>query len=161
MIDCFLQIDGIKGESQDDKHKDWIGILSYNHSVSQNIGGAAGDAGGRTAGRCDHHDFQITKTIDRATPNLNRACSEGRHIKKVTLALHTAAKDKQKIMEYIMTDVLITDVSVGTVEDKSTYPIEHVSMNYGEIEWIYTATDHKDGKKKEDVKTKWSTIHNK
>jgi hypothetical protein len=24
-----LTIDGIKGESQDDKHKDWIEILSY------------------------------------------------------------------------------------------------------------------------------------
>jgi hypothetical protein len=23
-IDSYLQIDGIKGESQDDKHKDWI-----------------------------------------------------------------------------------------------------------------------------------------
>lgn len=23
-IDAYLQIDGIKGESQDDKHRDWI-----------------------------------------------------------------------------------------------------------------------------------------
>lgn len=26
-IDVYLHIDGIKGESQDDKHKDWIEIV--------------------------------------------------------------------------------------------------------------------------------------
>jgi type VI secretion system secreted protein Hcp len=26
-IDVYLQIDGIKGESQDDKHKDWMNAL--------------------------------------------------------------------------------------------------------------------------------------
>ena len=29
-IDVYLQIDGIKGESQDDKHKDWIECESVN-----------------------------------------------------------------------------------------------------------------------------------
>ena len=29
-IDVYLQIDGIKGESQDDKHKDWIEICRPN-----------------------------------------------------------------------------------------------------------------------------------
>ena len=32
--DAFLKIDGIAGESTDDKHKDWIEILSFNHSTT-------------------------------------------------------------------------------------------------------------------------------
>ena len=28
-VDYFLKIDGIDGESQDDKHKDWIEVLSF------------------------------------------------------------------------------------------------------------------------------------
>jgi hypothetical protein len=28
-LDAFLKIDTIKGESRDDKHKDWIEVLSY------------------------------------------------------------------------------------------------------------------------------------
>ena len=32
--DAFLKIDGIPGESTDDKHKDWIEILSFNHSTT-------------------------------------------------------------------------------------------------------------------------------
>ena len=30
-FDGYLSIDGIKGESQESNHKDWIEILSYNH----------------------------------------------------------------------------------------------------------------------------------
>ncbi len=32
-IDAYLQIDGIKGESQDDKHKGWIECLSVDFGV--------------------------------------------------------------------------------------------------------------------------------
>jgi hypothetical protein len=28
-FDSFLKIDGIPGESTDDKHKDWIEVISY------------------------------------------------------------------------------------------------------------------------------------
>jgi hypothetical protein len=33
--DAFLNLDGIKGESTDDKHKDWIEISSFNHNITQ------------------------------------------------------------------------------------------------------------------------------
>jgi type VI protein secretion system component Hcp len=28
-IDVYLQIDGIKGESRDDRHKDWIEVTAF------------------------------------------------------------------------------------------------------------------------------------
>jgi hypothetical protein len=33
-FDAFLKIDGIPGESTDDKHKDWIEILSFAHGLN-------------------------------------------------------------------------------------------------------------------------------
>ena len=41
-FDAFLKVDGIPGESTDDKHKDWIEVLSFNHGVSQPAGGSGG-----------------------------------------------------------------------------------------------------------------------
>lgn len=32
---AFVDFGDIKGESQDDKHKDWIEVLSFNHSITQ------------------------------------------------------------------------------------------------------------------------------
>nr|NIS53628.1 type VI secretion system tube protein Hcp [Phycisphaerae bacterium]NIU11189.1 type VI secretion system tube protein Hcp [Phycisphaerae bacterium]NIU59045.1 Hcp1 family type VI secretion system effector [Phycisphaerae bacterium]NIW95363.1 Hcp1 family type VI secretion system effector [Phycisphaerae bacterium] len=54
--DVFLQIEGIPGESTDEKHKDWIEILSYSHGVSQSGAGSRSSGGAATSGRCDHQD---------------------------------------------------------------------------------------------------------
>jgi type VI secretion system secreted protein Hcp len=35
MIDAYLQIADIKGESQDDKHKQWIEVQNVNWGVTQ------------------------------------------------------------------------------------------------------------------------------
>ena len=45
MFDAFLKINGIEGESQDDKHKNQIEILSYSFGASQTATGAASSGG--------------------------------------------------------------------------------------------------------------------
>lgn len=48
MIDAYLQIDGIKGESMDDKHKEWIECLDIDFGVDQPRSPVASTAGGLT-----------------------------------------------------------------------------------------------------------------
>jgi type VI secretion system secreted protein Hcp len=50
-IDVYLQIDGIKGESQDDAHKGWIECSSVNWGLSQPKSATSSTAGGHTAER--------------------------------------------------------------------------------------------------------------
>lgn len=45
-IDVYLQIDGIKGESQDDKHKDWIEVTGVHWGIFQPRSATASTAGG-------------------------------------------------------------------------------------------------------------------
>jgi polygalacturonase len=45
-FDAFLKIDGIPGESTDDKHKDWIEILSYSFDIDQPSSATDSSAGG-------------------------------------------------------------------------------------------------------------------
>ena len=47
-VDMFLKMDGIKGESVDDKHKDEIDVLSWSWGMSQS--GSAHMGGGAGAG---------------------------------------------------------------------------------------------------------------
>ena len=58
-FDCFIKVGDISGECTDDKHKDWIEVLSYSHGVSQPSSGAASSGGGRSAERSDdqHKDW--------------------------------------------------------------------------------------------------------
>jgi type VI protein secretion system component Hcp len=48
-IDVYLQIDGIKGESQDDKHKDWIEVTGVHWGIHQPRSATASTGGGHTA----------------------------------------------------------------------------------------------------------------
>jgi len=161
-FDCFLKIDGVPGESTDDKHKDWIELLSYSHGVSQMSSGSASSGGGRSAERCDHQDFSVVKTLDKASPKLALFCCNGTHIKEVKVELCRATGDKQKYMEYKMSDVIISSARPGgSAQGGEALPLEEVSFNYGKIAWTYTETDHKTGKPKGDVATNWDLTANK
>ena len=35
MLDAFIKIEGCPGESTDDKHRDWIELVSYSHNKEQ------------------------------------------------------------------------------------------------------------------------------
>lgn len=161
-FDAFLKISTIPGESTDDKHKDWIEILSFSHGLSQLSGGSHSSGGARTAQRTDHADFSIVKTLDKASPKLNLACCNGEHIPEVSVELCRANGDKQKYMVYKMYDVIVSSVRPGgSAKSGDALPLEEVSFNYGKIEWVYTTTDHKSGKAAGDVKAHWDLVGNK
>ena len=140
-FDAFLKIEGIDGESTDDKHQKWIEILSYSHGVSQPVSGVSA-TGGRTGGRADFADFSITKTVDNATPDLNIYCAKGTHIPKVELELCLATGDKHNFLKYTLEDVIISSVAPSGAAGGSDKPMEAMSFAYGKIKWEYTPIDH-------------------
>ena len=82
-VDAFLKIDGIKGESTDDKHKDEIDVISW--SFGETNSGTAHTGGGGGAGRVNMKDFKFTMRTNKASPKLFQACANGKHINKVVL----------------------------------------------------------------------------
>jgi type VI secretion system secreted protein Hcp len=142
-VDAFVKIDGINGESTDDKHKQWIEILSFSLGMHQPSSAASG-TGGRSAERVNISDFSISKVVDSASPYLALACCDGRHIKEVKVELCEASENKHKYAEYVMENVIISSYqpSGHSGGDK---PVESVSFNFGKIKWEYTPLNQ-DGK---------------
>ena len=148
MSDIYLNIDGIPGESLEDKHKDWIEVLSFSHNMSQPTSQTRVSAGGGTTGRAEHGDYVITKHIDKASPKLWEALSTGKHIGKAKMEFMRAGGDKVKYLEISLEEVVISNVSKsgngggGSADD---FPVESISLNYGKVEWTYTQQKRKDG----------------
>lgn len=144
-FDAYLKIDGIPGESTDDKHKDWIQIDSFHHGMSQSASSTRSSAGGASSGRTDHADFNINKLLDKASPILYQACSSGKHLASVVVEFWRAAGDaKVKFLEIKMEEVMVSSVAPGGGKE-SDFPTESVSFNYGKIKWTYTQQKRKDG----------------
>ncbi len=161
-FDAFLKIDGIPGESTDDKHKDWIEVLSYGFGINQPTSATASSSGGATAERANFQDFSITKALDKASPKLAQACADGSHIKEITLTLNRAGGDKVKYMEYKLSECVVSAYHDGGSSGGSeTLPIETVAFNYGKITWTYTQQKRADGSGGGQVAGGWDLEKNK
>lgn len=159
-FDTFLKIDGIPGESTDDKHKDWIEISSFSHGLSQPASAVVSSAGGGSAERLNHADFTVTKLLDKASPKIYEFCCTGKHIKEVTIEMCRAGGDKMKYMEIKLQEAIISNVS-SSGSSGSDFPNESVSFNYGKINWTYTQQKRADGTPGGNVPAGWDLIANK
>lgn len=160
-FDAFLQIDGVPGESTDDKHKDWIEILDYSHHIDQPMSGSVSSGGSRSSERANHGTFGITKELDKASPKLALMCCNGQDIKKVTLELCRAGGDKEKYMSIEMEDVVVQSYApTGNAQQEGHLPIETVKFAYAKITWTYTQLDGKTGKPLGDIEAHWDQSAN-
>ena len=137
-IDVYLQIDGIKGESTDDKHKDWIECLSVQFGVSQPRSATASTGGGHTAERCEHQDIALSKLADLSTPILLQTCSAGKTIPKAKFEFMRAdgKGERIKYFEIELENVLIGAVNPTVIE--GTILHENVGLKFSKIKWKYT-----------------------
>jgi type VI secretion system secreted protein Hcp len=137
-IDVYLQIDGIKGESNDDKHKDWIECKSVSWDMHQPRSATASTGGGHTAERVEHGDIVIHKVADLASPILMQTCSTGRTIPKAKIEFMRADGQGTRIkyFEIELEYVLIGGVS-PTVHEGGILT-EHISLKYAKVRWKYT-----------------------
>ena len=141
-FDTFIKIDGIEGESSDDKHAGWIEVTSFNTGLSQITSATASSVGGASAERADFHDFSFTKQLDKASPKLALACADGTHIDSIIVEICRAGTEKVKFMEYKMTNCIIGSVkTVGGGE----FPSEKVGIDFGKVQWAYTVQKRQGG----------------
>ena len=159
MADIYMKIDGIKDESEDDKHKDQIEVQSYSHSVDLPISNVVSSSGSATASRCVHSDFTIQKYMDISTPTLNQYCSSGKPIKEIVMTLRRAGETQQPYTIYTMTDCVVSNIAVSG--GGSDLPMESVSFNYGKIVWEYKKLDRETGQAKGDAVGNWNARKNK
>lgn len=157
-FDAFLKIDGIPGESTDDKHKDWIEILSYRQDVSQPASATASSSGGATAERANFGAFSISKAIDKATPKLFEACCTGKHIKDIVIEVCRAGGDKQKYLEIRLEQVI---VSSYVQDGGSEFPHEGISFSAGKYKMVYSQQKRADGGVAGNVSGGWDLTTNK
>ncbi len=161
-FDAYLKIDGIPGECTDLMHPDWIEILSFNYDVSQVQSSSLG--GGHTAERATLSDFAIVKYLDRASPKLFQYCCEGKHCPQAVIELCHYGKQKEKFMEFLLRDVVITTVQPsGSTQNKEggTWPTERITLDYGKIRVVYHAQPTPGSTTRGRVEAEWDLKINK
>lgn len=137
-IDAYLQIDGIKGESQDDKHKGWIECLSVDFGVDQPRSATASTGGGHTAERAELDDILFSKLANLSTPILLQHCAMGKTIPKAKFEFMRADGDGTpvKYFEIELENVLVGMVKPGIRE--GAIMKENICLKFSRVKWKYS-----------------------
>jgi type VI secretion system secreted protein Hcp len=137
-IDVYLQIDGIKGESQDEKHKDWIECETVHWGIHQPKSATSSTGGGHTAERAELEEITFSKAADLSSPILMQHCAMGKTVPKAKLEFMRADGSGQpiKYFEIELENVLIGSISPGIAA--GTLLSEHVSLKFSKVKWKYT-----------------------
>lgn len=133
--DYFLKIDGIPGESQDDKHKDWIELASFSWGLTEP---GEGTGGGSPAGRAKFRAFEFVMGVNKASPQLFLSCASGKHIKEAMLSVRRPEPRQPEYLKIKFSDVLVTSFEEAAGEEA---PQETIGFNFGHIEMAYTPLD--------------------
>jgi len=135
LVDYFLKIDKIEGESADAKHKNEIDVESWSIGASQ--GGTFAYGGGGGAGKVQMQDFHFTMKVNKASPKLFLACATGEHIKSAILTCRKAGKEQQEFLKITMSDVLVSSIQQGGQGNSDVIPMEQISLNFAKIDTEY------------------------
>jgi len=134
-VDYFLKIDGVDGESTDDKHKGEIELESW--SVGGTNAGSFSSGGGGGTGKVAMQDFHIVKKTDKASAKLLTACCTGEHLKTATLVCRKAGGDQQEFLTVVLSPVLVSSYQSSGSSGSDVIPMEQVALNFGKIEYKY------------------------
>jgi type VI secretion system secreted protein Hcp len=133
--DYLLMIEGIKGESRDEKHKDTLEIESFSWGATNQGSFSAGGGGG--AGKVSYQDIHFTTRVNKASPLLMLACATGQHIKKAVLTVRKAGGDQQDYYVLNFTDLLVSSYQSGGSSGSDALPVDQFSLNFATIKFEY------------------------
>lgn len=137
-IDAYLQIDGIKGESQDSGHRGWIEVTSAQWGVLQPRSATASTGGGHTAERCEHQNIALTKLVDLSSPLFMQICSAGKTLPKAKLEFMRADSDGKPVKYY---EVELENVLIGSVTQavhEGGLMHDQIGLKFSKVKWKYT-----------------------
>lgn len=133
-VDMFVKIGALKGEAQDDKHKDEIDVIRWSWGLHQT--GTGGQGGGSGAGKVSVSDLQITKPIDKSTPDLALSCANGKHFDKAIFTVRRAGEHPLEYLVITMEEVLISSISIGGGGNDEILT-ENVNLNFSKVKVDY------------------------
>jgi type VI secretion system secreted protein Hcp len=155
-VDMFLKIDDIKGESQDNTHKNEVEVLSWHWGMTQS--GSSHSGTGSGTGKVSVQDLSVVKHVDYATPNFIKMCCNGKHFKTALLTVRKAGGEALEYYKLTLSDGLIASVTTGEVDHNGRL-IETISLNFASFSMEY-AVQGVGGLKDGTTPAKWNIAKN-
>lgn len=135
LVDYFLKIEGVEGESPDHKHKNEIQVESFSWGETNQATMAYGGGGG--AGKVQFQDFHFLMKVCKASPKLFVKCATGEHIKKAELVARKAGKEQQEFLKVTFEDLVVSSYQTSGDGKHDVIPMDSITLNFAKVEIEY------------------------
>lgn len=141
-MSIFLNYEGIKGESSDSNHKDWVDITGWTFDIERAITSATSTRGDRESSNAEIGDLLLTKHTDSSTPKffIESCCGTGKNA-TLHFTKSGAGSGADVYMEIILKNALISKFSIAGNDKDVNRPQEAISISFVEIEVKYIQHD--------------------
>lgn len=138
----FLKIGDIRGESVDEKHKDWIDASSFQFGIG--VGVSRQPGADVVVSKPNLSEIVVTKVLDRSSPSLFIGCASGARYNEVKLELNVRGLTSP-FYRITLNDVVVSGVSNSGAAGGDSKPTESISLNFAKIKIEYFVQDPKTG----------------
>ncbi len=136
--DLYMKVQDADGESKDKDHADWILIESVSLGIDMPVPNSPAQSGQRASGTANFGEITVTKTMDKSSPNLFKACCNGRPYTEdieidfvQPMGTSRLVYLKLRLSESIISSYDLMSASEGTAQ-------ETIRINYAKIIEEYT-----------------------
>ena len=156
MVDMFLKLDGIKGESKDDKHAGEISVLDFSWGVTNHASFQVGHSGGGV-GKADVHNMHMTKFVDTSSPALMLHTCNGKHIKSAIITFRKQGEKPLDFLTITLTDVLLASYVPAMPHTSNELMKESFGLCFAKVEYDYVP-QKQDGTGDSPIKSGWDVM---
>jgi len=132
VVDMFLKLDGVDGESQDKDHKNEIQILGFKLSARSPRDASTGQA----TGKVRFTNLTILAHVDKSTAKLFQKLCMNEKIPSAILSCRKAGQEQFLYFKVTLSDCFLARVEVGTGggDGSAVIPPCEFDVEFGKIE---------------------------
>lgn len=144
LVDYFLKIEGVEGESPDQNYAGWIQLQAW--QWSEENAGRWGFGSGGGSGKVEMKDFEFRMVSNKASPKLFLMCATGEHVPQAKLVCRKSGNGQQDFLSVTFSNCLVSSFkTVGNMplgisekpEGDAVLPTDLISLNFARIEIEY------------------------
>lgn len=141
-MSIFMNYEGIKGESSDKGHKQWMDIDNLHWGVTRCITSNTSTQNDRESANAEISSLTLTRHMDSATPSLfiESCCGTGKQV-VIHLSKTGTGSGTDVYMEYTLKNALIADYQVTADAQGTARPTEALTLSFIDLEVKYTPYD--------------------
>ncbi|CNI23689.1 Hcp family type VI secretion system effector [Yersinia pekkanenii] len=144
LVDYFLKIEGVDGESPDQNYPGWIQLQAW--QWAEENAGRWGFGSGGGSGKVEMKDFEFRMVSNKASPKLFLMCATGDHVPQAKLVCRKSGTGQQDFLTVTFSNCLVSSFkTVGNMpfgkgeqeETATVLPTDAISLNFARIEVEY------------------------